>query len=247
METITEFIERTEKEATVDIAKEKLSALLELLPGANADMLLHNLSLVSEDKRERLMSLVQSEGVVNNKAVMVSILGMLVSFKTVTDAIEAATVAENHIVDSTSGVTERLLGDFREQVADLIVFAIEELNKSKGEIAAESVFLRQALASFHQAMADAAQALEEGYKERKQHLTDHANKKTEEIDAAIAKAMSDVRKVFGELAAKELRTAILPVVLKAIGWRGFLSVVGAVTCGIFLHDFIVYVFLKVFH
>ncbi|HDR9188626.1 TPA: hypothetical protein QDB51_002701 [Burkholderia vietnamiensis] len=247
METITEFIERTEKEATVDIAKEKLSALLELLPEANGDLLLHNLGLLPEDKKQRLMSLVQSEGVANNKAVLVSILGMLVSFKTVTDAIEAATLAENHIIDKTTVVTKELLEDFKETLTSYVAVATEELNKSKNELASETEENRKSREEIKLKIIEAIAEIEKAYLARTQHLKGLEARINEKLAGEVAKAKEETKKVFGELAAKELRTAILPVVLKALGWRGFLSAVGAVTCGIFLHDFIVYVALKVFH
>ncbi|MBU9434120.1 hypothetical protein KTE91_03360 [Burkholderia multivorans] len=243
MESVVEYIEKIERKDLEAELRSNLEGVLDMLPEESGDLLLHNLSLLPEDKRAKLISLVQKEGVINNKAVLVSILGMIVSAKTIADTIEAVAVAENMLKEAIPGMTKDLLGEFGETLTDYLAYCLNELSSSKSEIASESLKLREALGSFHQAMADAATGLEQGYKERSQHLSNLSELKIKEMDNAFNKKLLEVQKVMSEHAAKELRKAIVPVVLKAIGWRGLVSMVGVVVVGMLIHDLIAkYVF-----
>ncbi|WP_202757002.1 hypothetical protein [Burkholderia cenocepacia] len=238
MESVIEYIEEQEKKDLQEELRKNLEGVLDMLPEANKDIFLHNLSLVPEENRAKLIALVQKDEVINNRAVLVSILGMIVSAKTIADTIAAVATAKNMLQEAIPGITNELLMEFGETLTDYLAYCLNELDRSKGEIAAESVKLREALASFHQAMKDAAVELEKAYADRKKHLIEHADFKTKEMNNAFNDKLLEVQKVMGEHAAKELRKAIVPVVLKAIGWRGLASMLGVVVVGMLIHDFI---------
>ncbi|WP_205191353.1 hypothetical protein [Burkholderia sp. LMG 13014] len=261
METINEFIDKKENEDIKEALRSSLARMTALLPKANEDILIHTLSMLDKEERDRWVEYIQREELINNKPALIGMYGLIVSNKTIGDAAIAAQAAENILLKTVPGVVNQQLTAFKNTIMDMQVDCVVEMENSLvplrdvfnklDEKLEETKEVGKNLENF---AADTFKIVETAYAERTKHLdaridagkealTTHANNEIVRISKEIDNKAKEVELVLTEKAVREFRKAIVPTITKAIGWKGLLSAVAVVTASMFLHDFV----LRLFH
>lgn len=250
METINEFIERKENEEIREALKFSLARVTALLPKANEDILVHTLSMLDKEERDRWVKYIQQEEILNNKAALLSVYGLIVSHKTLADAIVCAQASENILLRAVPKVVQEKLDGFKSSIVDIVADAVIEADQVLSQVRDETKKLNESANKLEKFASETFKTVEKAYDERSKHIdarfkaiTDHADDEIVRATTEIDDKIKEIELVLSKRAVAEFRKAIVPAIGKAIGWKGFLFGVGVLTISMFLHDFV----LKLLH
>jgi hypothetical protein len=242
MENTISYIAKKENEELQTTLKEQLSHVLVLLPEANEDLLVHCLALIDEKERSRFVEMCKREEVINNKTLMTSILNMLVSFKTIADSVIAVEISEGIIIQKIPAITENLITDFREQIAELVVNAMEEVKTVNELLIKAQNNIVSGMKVSEEYVKNEQAVLETAYKARTKHLEDTFDNKIIELDKQIEMRIKKIELIMTKRANDEIQSNLLPFFKQAFGFKGIGIAIFVMTMTQLLHDGIKYLF-----
>lgn len=215
--SITEYIESKDNEFMKNKLKLHLSKIIEMLPEENADLFIHTLSLLDEDAQKKIISFYKDDNVINNKTLMIQVFGLLMSQKTLGDAIAAAKAAEGVLEQSVPKIIQAHLKDLEESLLVISSHSIQELEEMYAKLGHSVEKFSKSLETGNDYVNTQFKILETAYESRAKNLDQrfkdnetafsNAMTKLEEQRKAI---IEDARNIAFTNASTKITDAVIP-------------------------------------